>query len=161
MWFLVIATCLSTPRITTKASSSTHKLEKNKELVLRYFSLFNEHSIDKMGELISPKHRFYFPHNPPLDWTGHRQLLSLVYYKAFPDMRLNIEEITAGGSNIIVRMTITGTHKGVFQGRPPTGKKLSIGALAILDIDEDNGKIAEEWIVLNLIELMHKLGAET
>ena len=76
-------------------------------------------------------------------------------------MRLNIEEITAGGSNIIVRMTITGTHKGVFQGRPPTGKKLSIGALAILDIDEDNGKIAEEWIVLNLIELMHKLGAET
>jgi predicted ester cyclase len=139
------------------APSTAYKEVKNKEMVRKYFCLFNQHNIEKMGELISPKHRFYIAQNPPLDWTGHKLLLSSVYYKAFPDMQLNIEDMTAGGSNIIVRMTITGTHKGVFEGKRPTGKRFSVGALLILHIDDDDGKIAEEWIVLNPFELMHNL----
>jgi predicted ester cyclase len=148
---------LSRARTATTASPSAYKAEKNKELVRKYFRLFNEHDIDKMSDLISPNHRFYFPQNPPLDWTGHKLLLSLVYYQAFPDMHLNIEEMTAGGNYVIVRVAIMGTHKGVFQGKQPTGKRFSIGALLILHVDNNDSKIAEEWIVLNPIELTHNL----
>jgi predicted ester cyclase len=63
-----------------------------------------------MQELVSPKHRFCFPHKPSLDWNGHRELLSSVYSTAIPDFRLDIEEMIAGGNKVIVRMTCTDTH---------------------------------------------------
>jgi predicted ester cyclase len=107
---------------TAVSSLDAQELEKNKELVRQYFDLINEQEIGKMQELISPKHRFCFPDKPPLHWNGHRQLLSLVYFTAFPDFGLDIEERIAGGNKVIVRMRCTGTHKADFQGTPPTGK---------------------------------------
>jgi hypothetical protein len=61
---------------TAALSLDAQELEKNKELVRQYFDLVNELEIEKMKELVSPKHRFCFRHKPPLLWNGHRQLLS-------------------------------------------------------------------------------------
>jgi predicted ester cyclase len=59
-------------------------------------------------------------------------------------MHLHIEEMIAGGNQLVARVICTGTHKGDFQGIAPTGKKISFGALWIQDIDGNNGKMAEE-----------------
>ncbi len=88
---------------TTASSFDALKLEKNKELVRQYFDLFNELKIEKMQELILPKHRFASHISRRwigLEWNGHRELLSSVCYTAFSDFRLDIEEMIAGGNKV-------------------------------------------------------------
>jgi predicted ester cyclase len=80
---------------------------------------------------------------PPLNWNGHKQLLSLVYYAAFPNLRADIEDVTAGGRMVSAHIRYAGTHKGEFQGMPPTGKKVSFVGFLIQDFDVDNCKMAE------------------
>ena len=78
---------------------------------------------------MSPKHRLYLPSIQPMDWNGHKLLLSSVYYSAFPDLCANIEDdmMRAGGNMVSARIRYTGTHKGEFQGIPATGRKIAFG----------------------------------
>lgn len=45
---------------------------------------------------------------------------------AFPDKRYTVEDIFAQGDKVLVRMTVCGTHQGVFFGNAPTGKKIDV-----------------------------------
>ncbi len=75
---------------------------------------------------------------------------------AFPDGAYIIEDLVGEGDKIAVRYSWRGTHKGVFQGIPPTGKKVN---LVILAIDRfSNGKLAEAWIMMDFAGLMGQLG---
>jgi steroid delta-isomerase-like uncharacterized protein len=129
-------------------------VEKNKVLVRQLIDLFNQHNLEGMEKLMSSKHRLYLPSMQPMDWNGHKQLLSAVYYAAFPDLHADIEDMTAGGRMVSAHIRYTGTHKGEFQGIPATGKKVSFEGFLIQDFDVDNGKMAEGWIALDLGELL-------
>jgi predicted ester cyclase len=61
----------------------------------------------------------------PVDWNEHKLLLAGVT-NAFPDLHHEIEDIVAEGDKVAVRLNVTGTHKGEFQGISPSGKKLSL-----------------------------------
>ena len=52
---------------------------------------------------------------------------------------------------------ITGTHKGVFQGIPPTGKEVFIDCINFLTVLD--GKIVEEWSNSDMMGLMQQIGA--
>ncbi len=93
----------------------------------------------------------------PMDWNGHKQLFN-VFASAFPDFRHDIEEMVAEGEDkVAVRFNITATHKGEFQGIPPTGKKVSMSAMEFMTIID--GKITEEWVSLDMMGLMQQIGA--
>ncbi len=57
-------------------------------------------------------------------------------YRGFPDGRHVIEELLIAGSHGISRGRFVGTHTGEFQGRAPTGKKVSV---AVIHIDRFQG----------------------
>ncbi len=40
---------------------------------------------------------------------------------AFPDLRMDVEDVIADGDKTVARVTTTGTHRGDFMGIPPTG----------------------------------------
>jgi len=55
--------------------------------------------------------------------------------RTFPDWKMSIDRLIARGDEVVVLMTVTGTHKGVSQrpvnggvylGVPPTGKSFSV-----------------------------------
>lgn len=74
----------------------------------------------------------------------------------FPDLKLTIEEIIAGGDKIWARITARGTHQGLFMGRPPTDKSF---AITVIDICRfETGKIVEHWGVADRLSLMGQLG---
>jgi predicted ester cyclase len=52
-------------------------------------------------------------------------------YLGFPDGRHVIEELLVAGSHGISRCRFVGTHTGEFQGRTPTGKKVSASVIHI------------------------------
>ena len=76
-----------------------------------------------------------------MDWNGRKQFVAAAI-KAFPDINHHILDIVAEGDKVAVRLNITGTHKGEYQGIPPTGKEVSIDGMDFLAIVD--GKIVEE-----------------
>jgi steroid delta-isomerase-like uncharacterized protein len=111
-----------------------------------------------MGDLLvsNTNYSFHLAVMPsPVDWNEHKQLLAGVI-NAFPDLHHDIVDMVAERDKVAVRMNVTGTHKGEFQGIPPTGKKLSLhemGFITILD-----GKIIEGWISSDTMRLMQQIG---
>ena len=77
--------------------------------------------------------------------------------EAFPDIHFTIEDQVAEGDRVVTRWTARATHKGAFQGIPPTGKQIN---LAGIDIDRIvNGKVVECWPVADELGLLQQLGA--
>jgi predicted ester cyclase len=62
---------------------------------------------------------------------------------AFPDWREHVEDILIDGDKVAVRYFSTGTHLGVFGGREPTGRRLSVDELSIFRVVD--GRVAEQW----------------
>ena len=79
-------------------------------------------------------------------------------YTAFPDFTHGIEDILTDGDKVIVRLSDVGTHQGEYEGIPPTGKEISFGALAIMEIR--NGMVVELWEEIDMLGFMQQLGLE-
>jgi predicted ester cyclase len=60
------------------------------------------------------------------------------------------------GGLVAVRYVITGTHKGVFNGAPPSGSDVSFDAHDWFMVQ--NGKITEQWVVLDALGLLQQIG---
>jgi predicted ester cyclase len=132
--------------------------EQNKALLRRIFEeAFNQNKPSVLDELIAPNFRTY---DPPLGMEpnreGFRQILAK-YHATFPDMHLTIEDEFADGDYVIQRGYATGTHKGEFQGLPPTEKKVKINVIHIWRFA--NGKAVENWVQMDQLGLMQQLGA--
>jgi predicted ester cyclase len=63
----------------------------------------------------------------------------------------------AEDDKVAVRFDVTATHKGEFQGIPPTGKEVSFSGMAFLTVID--GKISEEWATADMMGLMQQIGA--
>src|SRR3712207_7685792 len=51
------------------------------------------------------------------------------FTEAFPDLRLTIQDIAAEGETVAARVAFLGTHRGGFQGLPPTGKEVAFSSM--------------------------------
>ena len=58
---------------------------------------------------------------------------------------------------MVVFLNFTGTHKGEFQGMPPTNKKINIRSADLYKIE--NEKIVEHWDVVDQLNLLQQTGA--
>jgi steroid delta-isomerase-like uncharacterized protein len=132
--------------------------EQNKQVVRQFFELLDRHDTEKMGQLLVSTTNYSFKPSgtPALDWNGHKRLLSAVN-RAFPDLNHNIKDIVAEGDKVAVRLNVTGTHKGEFQGIAPSGRKLSLDEMAFLTIID--GRITKGWITSDTMGFMQQIGA--
>jgi steroid delta-isomerase-like uncharacterized protein len=66
--------------------------------------------------------------------------------EAFPDKRYTVEEIIGQGDKVLVRMTVKGTHEGMFFGTAPTGNRMDVTLYRQYRVAD--GKITEHrgWI---------------
>lgn len=78
------------------------------------------------------------------------------FRKAVPDLRCTIEDLVVSDNKATARLSFTGTYKGEFMGRTPTGKPVHFFAIDILHIR--NGKIVEDWHLEDNLTLMQQLG---
>ena len=130
--------------------------EQNKQLIRQVFESYNQQDMGKAEKLFSPKHVFHFPGVPPMDWNSHKQFI-VGLAKAFPDLHFEIEDIVAEDDKVAYRLTVSGTHKGEFQGIPPTDKKVSFSSTGISNIVD--GKVAEDWVDADVMGLIQQIGA--
>ncbi len=79
---------------------------------------------------------------------------------SYPDLHMTFDEVIVKGDKIAARFTVTGTNTGPmsmpFGELPPTGKQVRFTGIGIDRVQ--NGKIAEELVVYNVLDMMLQLG---
>ena len=81
-----------------------------------------------------------------------------MYRVAFPDMRMDVEEVLISGDRAVVRARVTGTHQGEFMGMPATGKSIDVKLIDVMRFGDD-GLAHEHWGVIDALAMMQQLGA--
>src|SRR2546430_8145306 len=124
-------------------------MSTNKALVKSFVEeVFNNHNISAIEKYLAKE-------NPPIGSEEFKQSLS-AQFKAFPDIQTKIERIVAENDLVVVFLNFTGTHKGEFQGIPPTNKKINIRSADLYRIE--NEKIVEHWDVVDQLNLLKQTG---
>jgi predicted ester cyclase len=76
---------------------------------------------------------------------------------ALPDRRDRIDDFIAEGDNVWMQFKISGTHKVIMYGHPPTGARVEIPEIGIARFV--NGKWQEGWYFGDELGLILQLGA--
>lgn len=101
-----------------------------RELIECLYGAIDKQESSTFEELVSERVVVEVGSSKPMgldDWRAHLD----AFRRGFPDGRHEIEEILVAGSHGISRCRFVGTHTGDFEGRPPTGKKVSVGVIHI------------------------------
>lgn len=80
------------------------------------------------------------------------------YFKAFPDLHCNIDELIAEGNRVFCRSTMTGTHDGEYKGIPPTGRHVAAESAEVFTVED--GRFVGYWCLANVAGLMRQLTEE-
>jgi steroid delta-isomerase-like uncharacterized protein len=131
--------------------------ENNKELVRRVIEdVFNKQNLAAANQYLSPN---FVHHDFPMSKSGPEEFARIfqAFLTAFPDGRVTIEDCIAEGDRVFSRGTYTGTHKGAFQGIPPTGRKIDVRYMDEWRIGGD-GKATDNWARIDMLTLMQQLG---
>jgi steroid delta-isomerase-like uncharacterized protein len=131
--------------------------EANKVLVLRgWEEIVNQKNLDAFDEFYAAN---AVHHEPDQDLQGLEEVKQYIamYFEAFPDMSVSVEDLIAEGDKVVSRYAYLGTHQGELQGIAPTNKHIEKEGITIHRIE--GGKIVEEWEQYDKLSFLQQLGA--
>ena len=137
-----------------KEGGCSVSLEENKNIVRRLYKAVNTQDLSSIEDFISTQ---YIDHTRNLHGLEGLKQFGKFIFKTFPDFHETMADIIAEGNKVWVRNTITGTHKGVYRGLAPTGKKFTEASVDIFRIV--NGKLIEGWNVTDELDFLKQVGA--
>ena len=79
------------------------------------------------------------------------------FHRAFPDLRIEIEDAFAVDDKVVLRYTAHGTQTGAYYDIPPSGKSVAIRGITIFQIT--NEKIKIEWTAYDRLGALRQIGA--
>lgn len=79
------------------------------------------------------------------------------FVEAFPDADVTIDVVLAEDELVAADFTARGTHRGLWNGVPPTGHEVEATCTAIFRVTD--GRIAEAWMTWDSLSLLEQLGA--
>lgn len=85
------------------------------------------------------------------------RIRSLALHRAFPDLEVETVVLLVDGNLVAGHFLGRGTHQGLFQGVPPTGRACEPRWTAVYRVAF--GRIADAWVTLDYLSLMEQLGA--
>ncbi|HLG70931.1 MAG TPA: ester cyclase [Chloroflexota bacterium] len=140
---------------------ATVETARNKAIVERFCAAMNTNDEQVIArtidELVEPDATIRTP--VPLNVTGAEALKQVftTLHRAYPDLRITVEDLIAEGDKVVSRNTVKGTHRGEYLGIAPTGKAVTYNEIFIFRFV--NGRIAETWGVVDVLSQLRQLGA--
>lgn len=130
--------------------------EANTTLVRDSVEAFNTGDTAKLLAVAAPDIVIHYAEMPsPLQgretWQQGYELMK----RAFPDLEIRVDDLVAAGDKVALRLTLSGTHLGEFQGIPATGRTISYVSHEFYRVAD--GLVAEEWICSDLASLFSQL----
>jgi steroid delta-isomerase-like uncharacterized protein len=133
--------------------------EDVKAVAMSYFEeLTNKQNVDFADQLFDSSIEF---HDPAIFPTGQANGLEEVknffsiFFKVFPDVHFEINDLFGEDDRVAIRFTWTGTHRAEFLGIPITERHVSVPGIDIFHIAE--GKIVEVRVAFDRFELVQQL----
>ena len=125
--------------------------DEYRSLYLSYLKYCNEHDFDRMASFYTPTIKVNdVPMDPSAVTAQFAPLIS-----AFPDWHWDMQHIVVDDDNIVVHFTVTGTHRGAFQGVEATGRRVTVSEFTLYHIED--GKFAEVWDLVDTDALMRQI----
>jgi steroid delta-isomerase-like uncharacterized protein len=133
--------------------------EENKVLARRFFvEVTGQRKLDLATEIFEADYKHHDPGLPPQmqesrdAYIGHLPM----YYEAFPDFQLSVDDMLAEGDEVATRWSFTGTHQGDLMGVGATERQVHASGMTFQRISE--GKIVEGWTIFDTMGMMQQLG---
>lgn len=118
--------------------------EVNKALIRRAIEARNANDVEAFAAFF------------PADWReGVRRGFNSVT-QAFPDVHITIEELIGEGDKIVSRWSFQGTHLGLYQDIPATGKTVNYTGIDIYTIED--GKVVSFVRETDNLVVLQQLG---
>lgn len=76
---------------------------------------------------------------------------------AFPDLEIESHVLLAEGDLVACHLLGRGTHRGLYQGVPATGRAWAARCTAVYRVEDT--RIAEAWVTWDTLSLMEQLAA--
>jgi steroid delta-isomerase-like uncharacterized protein len=132
--------------------------EQNKDVVKRYWNgKWNERRPEILDETQTTDVVYHGTSMEMNNLEEYKQVYG-AFLSAFHDTKVTIDEIIAEGDKVMTRITLSGVHKGELEGMPPTGNSFTFNGFTVFRIVD--GKIAEEWEIIDMLGMMMQLGME-
>lgn len=131
--------------------------DENKRLVLRWkHELWGKRNLNIVDELCSADFVGHMAGVPqPVRGRDEFKQVASMYLAAF-EVDDTPEFLVAEEDMVVVHDSLRLKHKGEFQGHPATGKEATLSGTDIYRIV--GGKIVEQWVEGNQLDLMQQLG---
>jgi steroid delta-isomerase-like uncharacterized protein len=139
---------------------SSAEVAANKALFKRFHDAANTGDLALLAttidEMVAPDAVIRTP--LPIDTTGAEALKQIwaALFTVYPDIHVTVEDVIAEGDKVVVRNTVTGTHRGEFMGVAPTGKPVSYNEIFIFRFAD--GRVVETWGVVDVYAQMKQIG---
>ena len=128
-----------------------------KQLVKEWFVDINDHDVSVFDRALTPG---FVEHEEAPGFEGNGPEVPKAFYSmlfnAFPDFRMDLEDIIVEGEKVCWRYRMTGRNDGEFMGMPPTGKSIEIQGFDMLRMEGE--RAAEHWGVTDELKMMQQLG---
>jgi predicted ester cyclase len=131
-------------------------VEQNKAMVRRIFEEgMDQHKPAVYYELLAPD---FVNHTYPLPQAGPAgfAMMGEMYTNAFSGFKVTYDSVVGEGNQVFTRGNFSGTHTGVFNGIPATGKTVRVGFMDSWVVKD--GKLSENWVQLDMFGLLQQLG---
>ncbi|MGW6875899.1 ester cyclase [Streptomyces xanthophaeus] len=129
---------------------------KNVALVRTAFQCVEDGDLDAAEELLTENFIAHVPGVPePLHGREIWRMGSNVMLDAFPDLKIDIQDIFGAGDKVTALVNFRGTHLGTFQQFEATGRTVSYRSVEVYRMEGE--KIAEEWVAPDLLSLMQQI----
>jgi steroid delta-isomerase-like uncharacterized protein len=137
-------------------SSQAGSAQANAALVRDSVDALNTGDTNKLLTVVAPDIVIHYAEMPdPLHGRETWQQGFELMKSAFPDLEAHIDDLVAANDKVALRLTLSGTHQGEFQGIPATGRTIRYVSHEFYRVQD--GLIAEEWICSDMASLFSQL----
>ena len=126
------------------------------DTVRRYIdAVWNQGEPQALIELTTPDFAYRLGGLPPLDRSAMAEFIRATRV-AFPDWRVNIDDVVADGNRVAVRWSGVVTHGGPFHRIPPSGRRIVVTGINIYAVEA--GRVKAEWEETDGLGILRQLG---
>lgn len=130
--------------------------EQNIQAQIQWGDAVNSGNLEALRALAAPS---VIEHDPaPAQGPGPQGYIDMFaeMRSAFPDLKVTGEHLVADEDSVALAYTVTGTHRGDFQGIPATGKTIQARGVQIARFVD--GKMVERWGSSDELGILKQLG---
>ena len=125
-------------------------------LVRRYIEqVWNRGDLASVYELTTDGFEYFLGGQPGRDRAALGRFVTMTR-EAFPDWRVEIDQLIADPKAAAVRWHGRVTHLGTFRGIAPTGRTIDVSGINVYTVEQ--GRISAEWEQTDSLGMLQQMG---